>query len=617
MAHPTRGHNSGTYELQEIVRVDADTLSLTYRHAASYKPQRLSLNVAPTPAAKQMLQAMADSIKIGTIGDRDSGWESSKTLLNGFYQAQGMVELLHGEGIDSFADSRIDVPLLRRLYNSFNGNTQRQACHLLARVVRDNHPQGSGIASALKNTRFAVEESASLIYDEETAAAIEKSARGVYTAGYMSQRDLFHRLGYDVSGRGWLAVPADKLIEWAHRTHPEACAEPDALRPKLGLRGDKLIAWALTHPMAFGRERREIPGTELSQIGAALYPGNQLLTAALILHCLGENSGYNQSVLLQKNTATLIYLGSNEALERNVKARASTQDTRATRVDSIYSPGGIVETLTGLIRFSRLHRDHLTNPDGTPATVVDRIYVEHTADPSKAEVLTPTRIVNAWRSPGFDRYWPDDAEDRGRGQSVRLWLSALRLEAQRRAMGEGLKADVHGHSERTKTHYLAHVLPDHVFDRAATAAQDELHDKNIGKFTLIADAKDGVPGELARVDAKQVMDVEIGLCTSGGNAPDGGEKRCALGIVACFTCPNGYRTVDNVPGLLAAVELANLIEANDPLEWEKGEASDLRYYSQECLDQFPPMVVANVRRSTDLVPHILTVTGMYMEMRHA
>ena len=44
-------------------------------------------------------------------------------------------------------------------------------------------------------------------------------------------------------------------------------------------------------------------------------------------------------------------------------------------------------------------------------------------------------------------------------------------------------------------------------------------------------------------------------------------------MVACFTCPNGYRTVDNIPGLLAAVELGDIIEANDPVEkigWIQG-----------------------------------------------
>lgn len=617
MAHPRRGHHSGTYEIEEVVDVDLDKLVITYRHAASYQPQTLSLSVKNSPAARQMLQGMADSIKIGTNGDGQSGWESSKTLLNGFHQSQVMLDILRTEGLDSFADARIDVPMLRRLYNSLNNNTQRQACHLLARVVGRHHPHGSAIAYALKNTRFAVDETTSLIYDETTAAAIESCARGVYTDGYRAQRDLFHHLGYDVKGRSWLAVPAEEVLEWAERAHPDACTDPLATRPKIGLRGDKLIAWALTHPGAFGRGCPRIPGSEINRIGDALYPDNHLLTAALILHCLGENAGYNQSVLLQKNTTTLTYLGSNEALERNVKARASSEDTRPTRVDSIYSPGGIVETLSGLTRFSRRHRSHLANPDGTPATVVDRLYVEHTSDPTKAEVITSTRMVNAWRAPIFDRHWPADAENRGHGLDVRLWLSALRLEAQRRAMGEGLKADVHGHSERTKTHYLAHVLPDHVFNRAATAAQDELHETNVGRFTLIADATEGPAAELAQVAAKDVMDVEIGLCASGGNAPDGTGKRCALGMVACFTCPNGYRTVDNIPGLLAAVKLGDLIEANDPIEWENGQASDLRYYSQACLDQFPSMVVANVRRTTDLAAHILTVTGMYMEMRHA
>ncbi len=617
MAHPRRGRRSGTYEIQEIVAVDFDELTITYRHTGAFQPAVARLSVEPTTVARQLLQAMADSIKVGNNGDAASGWESSQTVRNALSYCKVILRELENHGFDTFADERLDVGSLRALYQPLTSNMRRSACWLLARVIRDNHPNGTALAAALKNTRFAVDESSPFRYDEPVSAAIEKAARAVYRKRYEAQRELLQRLGHDVDGRDWLRIPAEQLISWARTSHPSYC-EPNAPQPLFGATYDQQMAWALTHPAMFGYRRFArgplATGARLQQIGIALYPDNVTLTAAAILHCLGDNSGYNLSVLLEKSADSLVFLGSDEALEHNVKARNKTQDTRVTRRSPLYSAGGIVEGLCGLTRFSRFHRGHLVDPNGTPSVIVSRLYVEHTADPSDARVLDSQRMISAWRSNReFDADWDSSAGERS---EVPLRMSALRLVALARALNEGIHADVHGHSERTKVHYTAHVLPDHVFNKHAVAAQDSFHDDAVAKFQVVADATDGLAGELAAIDPAEVMDVEVGLCTSGGSDPDQPDRRCSLGIVACFTCPNGYRTVDHVPGLLAAVELGNIIERNDPTEWEQGQAAPLRFYARECLNQFPRLVVENVRRNTNLRPHILTVTGMYMEMRH-
>ncbi|SFK50827.1 hypothetical protein [Geodermatophilus ruber] len=620
MAHATRGHRSGTYEIQELLAVDPDALTITYRHAGAYQPQTARLTADSTPAARQLLQAMADSIKVADNGDSDSGWESAKSVINACWYGKIMLAELAALGFDDFADARIDVPVLRALYQPMSSGMRRSACLLLARVVRANHPNGPAVAAALKNTRFSVEDTNPFTYDEAVSDAIEASARGVYLARYTAQRELFQRLGYAVDGRSWLRIPAEEVIDWARTTHPDVC-QPDAPQPRVGDTYERQVAWALTHPGMFGyvkhqrRHDRPIRGQWMADLGDALYPDNVTLTAALVLHCLGENSGYNHSVLLEKSVDSLVYLGSQHALERSAKSRNQTQDTRPTRLSSIFTPGGVIETLTGLTRFARHHRRTLLDTDGNHAPVVRRLYVEHCADPTQAKVLDLQRQQSAWRSnPQWDEHW--DEATAGPRESVSLRMAALRMVAQARALNEGLHADVHGHSERTKVHYAAHVLPQHVLNKHAVAAQNAFHDDAVASFTVVADATDGPAAELAAVDPDQVMDVEIGVCTSGGNDPESPTQRCALGIVACFTCPNGYRTVDHIPGLLGAVELGDIIERNDPTEWEFGEASRLRFYAQQCLQQFPRMVVENVRRTTDLRPHILTVTGMYMEMRH-
>ena len=618
MAHPTRGHRTGTYQIQQILAVDYDELTIIYRQAGAYQPQVARLDAPDDyPAARELLRAIADSIKVGTNGDADSGWESSQTLKKGLYFSQVLLRELYHKGVETFADPTIDVALLRDLYGSLSSNARRSACWLLARVVRDNHPNGHAVAAALKNTRFSVTETNPFRYDEAVSAAIEASARGVFLTRYNAQRELFRLVGYSVDGRAWLRVPAEDVIEWSRSAHPDVC-EPDAREPRIHESQERLVALALTHPERFGYRkndrRRMIYSDMLRDIGRALYPDNVTLTAAIILNCLGENSGYNHAVLLEKSIDSLEYLGSEHALDRSVKARNRTEDTRPTRLSSIFTAGGVTETLAGLTRFSRHYRRGLLDEDGNPATVVKRLYVEHFAEPTDARVLPTERQVSAWRtSREFDEHWDTSAGPRG---SVSLRMSALRLVAQARTLSEGLRSDVHGHAERTKVHYAAHVLPDFVFNKHAVAAQDAFHRDAVSRFAIVADATEGPAAELAAVEPAQVMDVGIGVCTSGGNDPDSPNTRCALGIVACFTCPNGYRTVDHLPGLLAAVELGDIIERNDPREWENGEASALRYYAQECLNAFPRMVVENVRRNTDLRPHILTVTGMYMEMRH-
>jgi hypothetical protein len=528
-----------------------------------------------------------------------------------------LLGVLAGKGIDNFNDPRLDIPTLRSLYEPLQENTKRNAAHLLARVVRAEHPNGAGLSRALKNSRFHVEETNPFTYDDDTAEAIETAARGVWADNYAATRDMFERMGFDVRerrGRAWLNVPAAEVIASFTRGYPEWCA-PTAPQPLDGV-FDHEVVWALSHPEAFGVIRGRplhLTRPSLRRVGELLYPRRATLTAALVLHCLGENSGFNYAVLMEKSADTLTHIGQNTAVEANVKARNHSQDTRPTSTSSIFTPGGIVEVLTGITRFTGHSRRGLNDRAAMPNPIVDRLYAEHHADPRQTKLLSNNHLHNGWRSSVFADHWPRDDDH----TQVPLHFRALRLVAQRRAMKEGLRADVHGHEERTKVHYLAHVLPGHVFDQHAVEAQEEFHDLNVAEFTAVrADDSNAVAAELASVPADQVVDVEIGVCVSGGNDPNDLTRPCALGIIACFVCRNGYRTVDHVPGLLAAVELTHIIEDNNTEEWGTGDAPALRFYARAALDAFSPLVVNNVRRNVDLTPHIHTVTGMYLELRH-
>lgn len=618
MAHPNRGHRSTAYEILQVLDVDHATLSLTIRHAASYEPQKLVLKVVDTTSAHQLLDAMAASIKVSPTADRYSGWESRETVAYSLTYARVLLAELNARGITDFGDPRIDVPLLRALYNPLNEGTRRNAVHLLARIMRAEHPNGTALATALKNTRFPAEEGESFTYDEVIADAIEAAAKGVWADHYAACRQLYERMGYDVHqgrGRGWLHIPADETIAAYTRNYPRWSA-PAARQPLDGV-FDHEVAWALTHPGAFGLTKGRplhITRSSLRQVGRLFYPDWQTLTAALILHCLGENSGYNYAVLMAKSADSLTHIGETTALETNVKARNHSEDTRPTSTASIFTPGGIVEVLTGITRFSRHSRRHLRDDAGNHPPIVNRLYVAHAADPTQSQIMPNRYLHNGWRSDAFAKHWPLDSNH----VDAPLHFRALRLVSQARAMKEGLKADVHGHTERTKVHYLAHVLPAHTFHQHATEAQEAFHADAVANFRhpSLDDDHPAAAALAAAAENGQIADVEIGLCASGGNDPDEPTKPCSLGINACFTCPNGFRTVDHIPGLLAAVEVTHLIEDNNASEWESGDAPQLRFYAQAALDQFPQLVVNNVRRNVDLTPHIHTVTGIYLELRH-
>ena len=251
MAHPTRGHRSSTYETEELVNVNTEELTLTVRHAGAYLPQELRLTYEHTTAAQQMLLAMADSIKVCSNADAESGWESLRTIVNAMFVARVMLGVLHEAGITGFTDARIDLPLLRTLCGPPSPNTKRSAGWLLARVVRAHHSNGQAVARALANTRFQAEDSEPFTYDELTSQAIEKSARGVYVDAYAAQRELFQRLRWDVAGRTWLQVPGPEVIVWAEREYPQATAL-DANQSSFVAPYPEQVAWALTHPGMFG-----------------------------------------------------------------------------------------------------------------------------------------------------------------------------------------------------------------------------------------------------------------------------------------------------------------------------------------------------------------------------
>jgi hypothetical protein len=606
MAHRTRGYTSHTYDIRKVLSVDYATLSIRFTDAAHASPRAVRLDVdAQLPVAAQLLEAVAESIAV--FGDGQ--WESSETISNAVGWVQRVVRTLAAGGIDDLADEAVDLPLLRQVLEPFPASAKRTLNKLVGRALRSSHPDGDALARALQNTRYMVSDPTEAPYDDEEVDAIQRAARGVFDEAFKSQRDQLRILGYDTSDRSWLRISAEEILDDVRRRHGalEGSRQPSFSAPR-----EVQLAWALLNPASFGRSvgRPPLLGAALPVIGRALYPPAAVLSAAAILHCLAELSGLNLSTILRTEPSHLSYTGSEHAIVDLAKARNHSEDRIPVHTGSNNTLGGMIEALTGLTRFSRHWRAVHLDTDGQKPEIVDRLYVEHVSDPLRAEVITNQRLHYGFRQEPFERHWPPGAPKAG------LRFRSLRRKALERAVAANPGADVHGHTERTRVHYLANVLPDHVLTAHAAAAQDAILSAALAKFSSV----DSLPDERARrlsaaVAEGRSADVVVSVCTSGGNDPDRDDRPCSLGLAACFTCPNGFRTVDHIPGLLATLEYTALVRDNNPDEWENGDASSLHFYAQESLRQFPTTVVDEVRSAIDLAPLVTTIDVLYTEFR--
>lgn len=157
--------------------------------------------------------------------------------------------------------------------------------------------------------------------------------------------------------------------------------------------------------------------------------------------------------------------------------------------------------------------------------------------------------------------------------------------------------------------YLAEGMPEDELARLVVEAQDD----------IVARARLAVARD-PQVDAERLAEiagtapgqlVERGVATRANGAVDPTtDQRCSRGILGCFTCPSGYRTDANIPGLKATVALTDAIRAHDPHEWVNGPARTLHASASAALDQFGPDHAA-----VDIGSVLAMVAALYNEVR--
>lgn len=169
-----------------------------------------------------------------------------------------------------------------------------------------------------------------------------------------------------------------------------------------------------------------------------------------------------------------------------------------------------------------------------------------------------------------------------------------------------------GHSRRTARLYLADALPDVILIPGLVDTQNSVTE--YWRTQMVPTRRDDQEAADDLVSAPAVMDVGVAMCASNGQSPTDSEKPCGLGPVACFVCPNGYRTPEVIPGLVAAVEFTDGIRKHEPNEWLSGEAPVLNTLARKALDQFPQPVVAAASRD-DVDNARVLIACVYLEGR--
>ena len=166
-----------------------------------------------------------------------------------------------------------------------------------------------------------------------------------------------------------------------------------------------------------------------------------------------------------------------------------------------------------------------------------------------------------------------------------------------------------GHSAKSNMAYLAEGMPVAELARLVVAAQDDIVAR--ASIAVARDATADAEGlrELVASDPAMVVERGVATCVNGAIDPLT-EDRCNRGILGCFTCPSGYRTDANVPGLKATVVLTDAIRSQDPDEWVSGPARSLNAYATAALAQFGPE-----QHEVDGAPMVAVVAALYNEVR--
>ncbi|MDQ6796895.1 MAG: hypothetical protein M3011_02520, partial [Actinomycetota bacterium] len=272
------------------------------------------------------------------------------------------------------------------------------------------------------------------------------------------------------------------------------------------------------------------------------------------------------------------------------KSRASTSLRVASPNGSLHTFGGLATALVGLTRFARARRTETAN------------------EPQERRHAELLFVADGHRS--VLRRLGETSWGKSLSRQIGESLSAQRLRDTanirgKRATGRGT---VVGHSDKTNMVYLAEGMPEEELDRLVIEAQDDIVAR--ARLAVARDPQADADrlADIAHATPDQLVERGVATCASAAIDPTT-DQRCNRGILGCFTCPSGYRTDANVPGLKATVALTEAVRARDPDEWLNGPARTLNAHARAALEQFGPD-----HGAVDIGPMVVVVAALYSEV---
>lgn len=507
-----------------------------------------------TSAAVQVTQALFYRLHIN-----GGTWTSSATLVGVRGYAKIFINwLASAYGIEDL-DAADLTPFIvwEGIQSSFSdGGRQRNLRTFLADALGELRIDGDVYRDFLYGRALNVDQSSLEGYAPEVASAIEIIARQHVGEWYVRHRDAV-RNSVGSLPVNWLRIPAPRLVqrEWA-----EEC------------------------PREFLVEEQD-------------------LAAAMVLLALIDDKGPNLSTIQSYTSDSFERAGEEASFVTGVKARNREVLRTPAPAGGLFSYGGLLEFVTAATRVDRMFRNHDLD--------FDRLLFV----PSGSETVVALPEVNKWWRRNSNLW---DLP----GVSFPGGLSFRRLRKAAVLRGKQNGTVVIGHKPAMARLYLADALPEVILVPGILGTQSDVTDywrtktREIGmKVSSEAETEVSVISGLdGLINATAVMDVGVAACATNGQEPGDDSRPCRLGPVACFVCPNGYRTPEIIPGLAAAVEFTEDIRKYEPEEWVLSDAPILNSLAKKALAQFPPALVAGVPAEAIANSKVL-IACVYMEGR--
>jgi hypothetical protein len=458
-------------------------------------------------------------------------WSSFETLYKHSHLSRHFLARLRSElEIVDLTDAGLTHEIVWNgiLLASPQGGSQRNLRTFLAETLATVRDDGETYRDYLYARTLVVDESELEGYAPEVADAIERFARDHVGRWFVRHRqDVERALGYLPDD--WMSRPATELING----HP---------------RGS--IAFRVT---------------------------SADLSAAMVLLAVADNKGPNLSTIQSYTADPVERANDDAAFVTGIKARNREVLRTPAPAGGIFSYAGLLEFVTAATRVARHLRGQnkdfdrllfVTSRGKRPMNSMDVRHWWTRTEPQRREI---------------DALFPDSISFR-----------RLRKAALLRGKHKGFA--VIGQKRATTRLYLADAVPDVILVPGLLNTQADVTSywrsktKMASTVPAYLDDEDASAAE-ALETADAIMDVGVAACISNGQSPTDEAKPCGLGPVACFVCPNGYRTPETIPRLIAAVEFTDNIRKYEPNEWLDGDAPILNELAKKTLDQFPKPLI--------------------------